>query len=42
MGMLELFINKKEREKEDIEMLLELKGVTPETLENLSNNKGDN
>lgn len=42
MGMLELFINKKEREKEDKEMLLELKGVTPETLENLSNNKGDN
>lgn len=41
MGLLDLFSNNKEKEKEEKDLLLELKGVTPETLENLFNNKGD-
>lgn len=38
MSLLDLFTNSSKKEQE---LLLELKGVTPETLENLSNNKGD-
>lgn len=39
MDLSNLFKSKKEKEEQDL--LLELKGVTPETLKNLSNNKGE-
>lgn len=42
MSIFDLFKKKETVEEKDIdEQLLDLKGVTPETLENLSDNKGD-